>query len=134
MSAWLITQDQRFAAAVPISPVCNWYSQHFTSQIPFFDEMMLEGSPYEADNLYFQRSPVMQAGKVTTPTLQLTGDLDQNTPPTQALEFHRALLESGVESLCTFYPRAGQGIRNFPNVLDHTTRKVAWFLRHMPPV
>ena len=34
MSAWLVTQDQRFAAAVPISAVSDWFSQHRTSQIP----------------------------------------------------------------------------------------------------
>lgn len=33
MSSWLITQDQRFAAAVPVSPVTDWYSQSFTSNI-----------------------------------------------------------------------------------------------------
>jgi len=133
MSAWLITQDTRFAAAVPISPVINWYSQHFTSQIAYFDEVMLSSSAYETDNKHFHRSPVMHAKKVKTPTLQLTGSLDQNTPPTQALEFHKALGETGVESVCVFYPKAGHGIRNFPDVIDHTARKVGWFLQHMAP-
>lgn len=133
MSAWLITQDNRFAAAVPISPVTNWYSQHFTSQIPYFDTLLLQSDPFETDNKHFHRSPVMHAKKVSTPTLQLTGALDQNTPPTQALEFHKALGEAGVESICTFYPNAGHGIRNFPDVIDHTTRKIGWFLVHMAP-
>ena len=131
MSAWLITQDDRFAASVPISCVADWYSQHRTSQIPFFDEYFLDGSAYEAGGKFFDRSPVMFAANVTTPTLQLTGAKDQNTPPTQALEFHRSLLEHGVRSELATYPTAGHGIRSYPEVIDHTTRYVAWFLEYL---
>lgn len=130
MSAWLITQDTRFAAAAPISCVSDWYSQHRTSQIPHFDAMFLQGSPEQPGGHYFERSPAMFASRVRTPTLQLTGALDQNTPPTQALEFHRSLLEHGVQSILVTYPTAGHGIRSFPEVLDATTRYVDWFLQH----
>jgi dipeptidyl aminopeptidase/acylaminoacyl peptidase len=34
MSAWLVTQDQRFKAAVAGSPVTEWYSFTFTTNIP----------------------------------------------------------------------------------------------------
>lgn len=129
-SAWLITQDNRFAAAVPISPVTNFYSQHHTSQIPRFDRLFLDSSPYEPDGKHYWRSPVMFAHKVTTPTLQLTGAKDKNTPPTQALEFHRALLEAGKVSVLATYPLAGHGVREFPEVIDATSRYVAWFLQH----
>ena len=46
----------------------------------------------------------MFADRVKCPVLQLTGALDQNTPPTQALEFHRSLLEHGVTSVLATYP------------------------------
>jgi len=59
-----------------------------------------------------------------------TGALDQNTPPTQALEFHRSLLEQGVQSVLAIYPSSGHGIRGFPEVIDATTRYVGWFLHH----
>jgi len=130
MSAWLVTQDPRFAAAVPISTVANWYSQHRTSQIPYFDALFLDGEPSALDGLFFARSPAFFAHKVRTPVLQLTGALDQNTPPTQALEFHRSLLEHGVRSVLVTYPTAGHGIRGFPEVIDATARYVGWFLEH----
>ncbi len=130
MSAWLITQDTRFAAAAPISCVANWYSQHRTSQIPYFDALFLDGKPAAPNGLFFARSPALFAERVQTPVLQLTGALDQNTPPTQALEFHRSLLEQGVKSVLATYPAAGHGIRSFPEVLDATTRYVSWFLEH----
>jgi len=131
MSAWLITQDPRFAAAAPISCVADWYSQHRTSQIPYFDELFLGGSALEPGGKFFQRSPVMHVRQTRTPTLQLTGALDQNTPRTQALEFHRSLLEQGVQSILLTYPTAGHGIRGYPEVIDATTRYVGWFLQHL---
>ena len=73
----------------------------------------------------------MFASRVKTPTLQLAGALDQNTPPTQALEFHRALLENGVESVLATYPTGVHGIRTYPEVIDHTTRYVGWFLERL---
>jgi dipeptidyl aminopeptidase/acylaminoacyl peptidase len=124
MSAWLITQDSRFAAAAPISCVSDWYSQHRTSQIPHFDELFLAGSASDPNGHFFQRSPAMHTRHVRTPTLQLTGARDQNTPPTQALEFHRSLLEHGARSILVTYPTAGHGIRGFPEVIDATTRYV----------
>jgi len=56
-----------------------------------------------------------------------------NTPPTQALEFHRSLLEHGVRSVLVTYPTAGHGIRTYPEVLEATTRYVGWFLDHLMP-
>jgi dipeptidyl aminopeptidase/acylaminoacyl peptidase len=134
ISAWLITQDKRFAAAVPISPVTNWFSQHRTSQIPYFDALFLDGKPSAAEGLFYSRSPAMFAERVNCPVLQLTGALDQNTPPTQALEFHRSLLEHGAKSVLATYPGSGHGIRGFPEVIDATTRYVGWFLHYFRQV
>ena len=133
MSSWLITQDSRFAAAIPISPVTNWYSQHFTSQIPSFDETCLQGSPHEAGGQYFDRSPVFQARAVRTPTLILTGGRDKNTPPTQALEFHNGLLEAGATSILCTYPNDGHSLRAYPAYLDSAARVVIWAEHYAAP-
>ncbi|WP_020499073.1 alpha/beta hydrolase family protein [Sciscionella marina] len=132
MSSWLITQDQRFAAAVPMAPVTNWYSQHNTSNIPYFDRIFLAADPHAAGGLYHERSPVMFADRVRTPTLQTTGLDDRCTPPSQAIELHQALLAAHVESVCVSYPGEGHGIKAFPAVIDHSTRVLDWFERHMP--
>jgi dipeptidyl aminopeptidase/acylaminoacyl peptidase len=127
MSAWLITQDTRFAAAVVISPVTNWYSQHRTSQIPYFDELFLEPGASTPGGLFFDRSPAFFADRVRCPTLVLTGDLDKNTPPTQALEFYNSLLEHRAETALVRYPGAGHGARRFPEQIDLVTRALDWF-------
>jgi len=132
MSSWLVTQDQRWAAAVPVSPVTNWYSQHFTSNIPYFDALFLDGDPEVPGDKFHSRSPVAHASKVTTPCLNIAGALDRCTPPTQAQEFHQALLEHGVESQLAIYPQEGHGVRSFPALTDFCSRVLGWFETHMP--
>jgi dipeptidyl aminopeptidase/acylaminoacyl peptidase len=132
MSAWLITQDQRFAAAVPMAPVTDWYSQHHTSNIPYFDTLFLADQPRARAGRYPDRSPLLFAEHVRTPTLQTTGALDRCTPPGQAVEFHTALRECGVESVLAIYPGEGHGIRKFPALIDQCARTLGWFERHMP--
>lgn len=126
MSSWLVTQDPRWAAAVPVSPVTNWYSQHFTSNIPYFDALFLDSDP-ELAGKFHDRSPVAHASKVRTPCLNVAGSLDRCTPPTQAQEFHQALLEHGVESALVVYPEEGHGVRSLPALIDFCTRVVDWF-------
>ena len=132
MSSWIITQTDRFKAAVSVAPCTNWYSFHWTTNIPDFDHLFLQDEADNANGHYFNRSPVMFARNVKTPTLNVAGALDRCTPPTQAVEFHRALLEHGVESALVIYPEEGHGIRRFPAHIDYTARLIDWFLRHIP--
>jgi dipeptidyl aminopeptidase/acylaminoacyl peptidase len=133
MSSWIVTQTDRFAAAVAVAPVTDWYGEHWLCNIPEFVSIFLRDEPTNATGRYFQRSPVMFARNVTTPTLSIAGELDRCTPPTQAAEFHHALRANGVESALVIYPKEGHGVRQLPAQIDYTTRVIEWFLRHMPP-
>jgi dipeptidyl aminopeptidase/acylaminoacyl peptidase len=130
MTSWLITQDSRFAAAVSLAPVTNQVTQHLVSNIPHFVRMFLADTYINATGKYFQRSPVMHAHKVRTPTLNICGALDRSTPPEEAVQFHNALLENGVTSVLVTYPEEGHGIRKFPAGIDYVARVVAWFDEH----
>lgn len=132
MTSWLITQDDRFAAAIPCSPVCNWYSQHLTSNIPEFCSLFLDDKLTRAGGKYFERSPIMHAHKVKTPTLNICGALDRCTPPEEAMQFHNALLENGVKSVLVTYPEEGHGVSKMPTAIDYAARVVSWFEEHMP--
>jgi dipeptidyl aminopeptidase/acylaminoacyl peptidase len=131
MTSWLITQDARFAAAVPVAPHTNQVTEHLLSNIPHFASMFLADRYNNSGGKYFQRSPVMHADKVTTPTLNVCGALDRCTPPEEAVQFNNALLENGVESVLVVYPEEGHAIRKLPALIDFTTRVVAWFEEHM---
>jgi dipeptidyl aminopeptidase/acylaminoacyl peptidase len=132
MSSWLITQDSRFAAAIPVAPFTNPVTEHLISNIPQFVSLFLADSYNNPNGKYFQRSPVMHAQRVVTPTMSVCGALDRCTPPEEALQFHNALLESGARSVLVTYPEEGHGVRNWPAAMDYAARVVAWFEEHMP--
>ncbi|MDX8533920.1 prolyl oligopeptidase family serine peptidase [Mesorhizobium sp. VK25A] len=127
MSAWLPTRSVRFAAAIPISPVGDWYSQHRTTQIPEFDALMLESSPWEEGGAYFARSPAFHRQRKSVPTLVMAGGIDKSTPPGQALECHFAALRSGSPSALATYPNAGHSLRGYPEYID-TAARIVWWL------
>lgn len=131
MTCWLVTQTSRFAAAVALSPVTDWVSQHYTCNIGYFDQIFLQDHPANAAGRYRTRSPLTYASQVQTPTLLTAGIQDHCTPPTQAEAFHQALIEHGVISELVLYPNEGHGVRTFPAVIDWHTRIVGWFERFM---
>jgi dipeptidyl aminopeptidase/acylaminoacyl peptidase len=132
MASWLITQDSRFVAAVPVAPITNQVSGHLISNIPHFVALFLADNYTNATGKYFQRSPIMHAHKVKTPTLNICGALDRCTPAEEAMQFHNALLENGVKSVLVTYPEEGHGVRKLPAAVDYAARVVAWFQEHMP--
>lgn len=131
MTAWLITQDARFAAAVAVAPTTNHIAKHLLSQISQFVALFLADHYTNPGGKYFARSPIMHAHKAKTPTLSICGALDRSTPPEEAVQFHHALLEHGVASGLVTYPEEGHGIRQFPAVMDYAARVVAWFDEHI---
>ncbi len=132
MTSWLITQDNRFAAAVSVSPITNYVTEQLISNIPDFVSLFLTDHYSHSNGKYFQRSPVMHAHKARTPTLNICGALDRCTPPEEAVQFHNALLQSGTKSVLVTYPQEGHGVRKLPAAIDYATRVIAWFAEHMP--
>jgi dipeptidyl aminopeptidase/acylaminoacyl peptidase len=132
MSAWLVTQTDLFAAAVPMFPVTDWTQQHGVSSIPGWDERFLDGRPYALDGQYRDRSPLTHVARVRTPTLFLAGGLDRATPPGQAMTMHRALVAQGVPSECVTYPQEGHGTKDLSATIDLAARISDWFERWMP--
>lgn len=128
LSAWLaVTRPDRFAAAVAISPVTDWLSQHYTTNIPQSDVRYLDGGPLDPDSHYRTRSPVLAVTAGSAPVLLTGGALDLATPPGQAIELARALAEHGVDSDVAIYPKEGHEVHEWPALLDQTARLVAWF-------
>jgi len=132
MAAWLPTRDPRFKAAVAISPVTDWYSEHFNSSLIDWVGDFLRDTPEEPGGEHHRRSPVLMGDALRTPTLLTAGNHDRATPPGQAVEMFRALRARGIASDVVVYPDEGHGVRNFPAALDLTTRTLGWFERFMP--
>ena len=91
MSAWLPCIDARFRAAAALSPVTDWYSERFDSNLGVWTADFLGSNPVTREAHYRERSPVFAAGWNRTPTLLTAGSRDRATPTGQAIEFHHAL-------------------------------------------
>ncbi|MEN3273361.1 MAG: hypothetical protein V7636_2122, partial [Actinomycetota bacterium] len=128
MTYVLITRDDRFRAAVALCPISDYYSTHWSCNIPEFCRRFLADEPENATGRYWTRSPIHDSAKCTTPTLHIVGALDRCAPTTQGEFFHRALVEhANAPSVLVNYPEEGHGVQTYPAVLDFLTRVVSWF-------
>ncbi len=132
MAAWLPTVDPRFKAAVAISPVTDWYSEHFNSSLIDWVGAFLTDRPERPAGEYHARSPVFAGERLRTPTFLSAGLRDKATPPGQAIEMYRALSAGGIPAAVAIYPLEGHGVRDLPAAIDLTTRIVIWLERFMP--
>nr|WP_053000137.1 prolyl oligopeptidase family serine peptidase [Sphingomonas sp. Y57] len=125
LAAWLATQEDRFAAAVPVAPITSFVTHHLQSNIPEFAPLFLADAPTRAGSRFWSRSPLGFAENVRTPVLGICGALDRCTPPEEARQFHDALRARGATSALLTY-QEGHGVRSWPAALDAAARTVGW--------
>ncbi|WP_440057028.1 S9 family peptidase (plasmid) [Pseudoalteromonas sp. T1lg65] len=134
LTAWTVSHTDRFAAAVVAKPVINWYSFVLTSDFyPFFTDYWFPGKPWDHMAHYMKYSPISYVGKVTTPTMLLTGDADYRTPISETEQYYQALKLQGVETAMVRIPDASHGITKRPsNLLNKVAYIQWWFDKHDP--
>jgi dipeptidyl aminopeptidase/acylaminoacyl peptidase len=129
MSAWALTQTDRFKAAMVGAAITNWRSFHGTASIGTWDAISYRADPYEYGGRYDQFAPINYVNKATTPTLLIHGESDNIVPVTQSYEFFRALKDRGVPVEFVVYPREGHAIKERLHQVDRLKRYVEWFTR-----
>jgi dipeptidyl aminopeptidase/acylaminoacyl peptidase len=82
LTNWIITQTDRFAAAVSQRSVADWVGFWYTSDAIFFSPTWFRGAPWEHPEDFVRRSPITHVAKVTTPLMLIEGEADYRTPPT----------------------------------------------------
>ena len=111
MTAWTVTQTDRFKAAVNgagiTEPIAMWGTQDI---IQVF-EGYFGGHPFEDARweVYQKSSPLANVRNVSTPTLMIHGRNDQRVPPNQAQLFFRSLRALDVPTELIWLPRTGHG-------------------------
>lgn len=132
MAAWVPTVSTVFSAAISQSPVTEWVSQHYTSDIPAFDVLAWQrDDPLSVSSRYRTRSPLVRAAQFHGAMLLSAGEQDHATPPAQAIMFHRALREHGVDSEVVIYPEEGHGVLAHPARVDWGSRVLRFLARHL---
>ena len=132
LSSWAIGKTDRFAAASVKRPVINWASTALTTDIgsamgtSWFDRL-----PWDEPQKYWARSPLSLAGRVRTPTLIITGELDWRTPMSDSEQYFQALQLRGVESALMRLPEANHSFGRPSQWLAAILGTIGWYDRHV---
>ncbi|MDB5280820.1 MAG: peptidase prolyl oligopeptidase active site domain protein [Ferruginibacter sp.] len=134
MTNWIITQTNRFKAALVDGGISNLVSFAGTSLYHSLMEAEFNGSAYDNFSLLWQWSPLRNVKNVTTPTLIVHGQADNEVPLSQAEEMYVALKKMGVESTMVQYTGEGHGWR--PDLTPHNRydllqRTINWFGKYL---
>jgi dipeptidyl aminopeptidase/acylaminoacyl peptidase len=131
LSSWVIGHTTRFAAAAVRCPVMNWLSFAGTSDVPLFTHNFFEKPFWEDPKRWLEQSSLMHVGKVQTPTLIMTGELDLRTPMAQSEEFYAALKMRGVPTALLRFQGEYHGTSSKPsNFLRTQLYMMSWFKRY----
>ena len=129
MTNWLITQyPDRFAAAASGAGISNWFSDYGTADIYRTKETEFFGAPWQEEGIkrMVAQSPLMQAGRVRTPTLFLQGEMDQRVPYEESEQMYFALRRQGVPAKMIAYRGQPHGISGHWNNVHRMLNELKW--------
>ena len=129
LTAWIVGQTDRFAAAVSMRPVINWHSFVGTTDGASWYRQF-QKYPWEDPMAYAVRSPLHYVANVKTPTMVMTGEADLRTPMGQSEEFYRALKMLKKPTLLVRMPDEFHGWRRPSHRLLQQLYLMAWFDKH----
>jgi len=131
MTAWAVTQTNRFKAAMVGAGITNLWSMYGTNDLPNYLAAFFGGNPSaETLPLYLERSAMTNVHKVRTPTLILHGGSDERVPIGQPMEFYRGIKEQGTPVELVFYPRQGHGLQEYFHQRDRLQRQFDWITKY----
>ncbi|MCZ6834943.1 MAG: S9 family peptidase [Planctomycetota bacterium] len=131
MTNWVVTQTDRFKAAITVASVSNLISFYGTSLYQLLVETEFNGLPWDNYDLLWHWSPLKHVKNVVTPTLLIHGAVDHDVPIGQAEEFFIALRKLGVDTEFVRYPNEGHGFRQPQHRIDYMNRQIDWFDRYL---
>lgn len=130
LSAWAVTQTNRYKAAIAGAGITDWHSFIWTSDSQQIDyDARWPGKDPQA---FYKFSAVYFADRVTTPILLLHGEEDRAVPTYQSQEFYEALLASGKTARMVTYPGAGHFPSRWQQRRDVYGEMAAWLQKYNP--
>ena len=139
----LITQTDRFAAAVSLAGLSNLISLYgqFDARQRYEDypqenlfqmalsesaQIRMGGPPWEELNRYLRNSPIFQVDRVNTPLMIVQGDVDY-VAIQQGEEFFNGLYRQGKRARFVRYWGEGHVLESPANIRDMWQRIFEWF-------
>lgn len=136
LTAHIVTQTDRFAAAASIKPVINWTTMALAGDIArIVSRHWMRALPWENRERYWNLSPISRADKVVTPTLMMVGEEDYRTPAWEAEQFYTALKLQNVDTALIRIPGASHSIAARPSRLNAKVDNIiGWFKKYDPAI
>jgi dipeptidyl aminopeptidase/acylaminoacyl peptidase len=135
MTNWIITQTDRFAAAVTMRSISNWMSFYGVSDIGWtFGKTEIGGDWWDMLDTFMEKSPIYHVKNVKTPTMIIHSEEDYRCPMEQAEQLFAALKVLKVETEFIRFPgeshelsRSGKP-KHRAERLEHEVR---WFKKYL---
>jgi dipeptidyl aminopeptidase/acylaminoacyl peptidase len=130
MTAWTVTQSNRYKAAIEGAGITDWLTFMWTSDVPQtdYDARWPDKDP----EAFLSFSAAMHSETVATPLLILHGAADERVPTYQGRELFEVLAAKGKTTRMVTYP----GSPHFPTVWEQRQdvfREIAaWLARYNP--
>ncbi len=139
-TSFLVTQTDRFAAAVAGAPLTNMISMYSSiywnsggGNMAIFESSQgrFTGDYLEATDAYIRNSPVFFADRVKTPLIILHNDQDGAVDWNQGIEYYNTLRRLGKDVIMLQYVGENHGLRVPANQKDYTVRMREFFDHHL---
>lgn len=134
---WIISQTNRFKAAVTFRSICNWVSKFGVSDIGFMQPESISGrKTYWKEDLVEQmkHSPLYYVGDVKTPCLIIHSEQDYRCPMDQAEQWFTALKLNGVPTELIRFPDENHELSRSGKPKHREERfhhMLRWFREHL---
>jgi dipeptidyl aminopeptidase/acylaminoacyl peptidase len=138
--AYMMTQTDRFKAAVAGAPVSNMVSAYdgirwgsgLTRQFQYeWSQSRIGATLWEAPMKFIENSPVFMADRVKTPLLMIHNDQDDAVPWYQGIEYYLALRRLEKECYLLNYNGQPHNLANRAAARDFSVRMFQFFEHHL---
>jgi len=128
---YVVTRDDRFAAAAPEHGIYDFYSNFGTADMHqwYVNDV---GQPWENEDAYRAMSSLLDVDEVDTPLLITAGENDWRCPPTQAEQLYVQAKRAGVDARLLVYQNEHHNIGDPDRATHRLDAVTEWFADHDP--
>jgi len=135
MTNWIVTQTDRFKAAVTDRSISNWWTFWGTSDIgPYFGRDQIGADPWDDEETTLAKSPIRHVKNVKTPLLLVHSLEDYRCWHGEAIQFFTALRYYGKEAEMVLIPKENHDLSRAGKPKHRVARLKAylrWFDTHL---
>ena len=135
LTNWIVTQDQRFKAAVSQRSIADWAGFWYTADFVLFQPTWFKAAPWEDPKDFAARSAITFVANVKTPLMLIEGEEDLRTPPSDGGEqMFRALKYRKIDTVMVRFPGESHELSR-SGKLSHRVERlrhlVGWFDKYI---